>query len=33
VAYWAHVGGFVDGLVLAWLYKQFLARPESPQRA
>ncbi len=24
VAYWAHIGGFVGGLVLAWLYKQFV---------
>jgi membrane associated rhomboid family serine protease len=27
VAYWAHLGGFLAGLVLAWLYKAFLARP------
>lgn len=26
VAYWAHIGGFGAGLVLAWLYKQFLEK-------
>lgn len=26
VAYWAHIGGFVGGLGLAWLYQRFLAR-------
>lgn len=26
VAYWAHIGGFVAGLVLVWLYKQIWPR-------
>lgn len=25
VAYWAHIGGFIGGLILVWLYKIFLA--------
>jgi membrane associated rhomboid family serine protease len=27
VAYWAHIGGFVAGLLLAFLYKRFLTQP------
>ncbi len=28
VAYWAHIGGFVAGLVMAWLFKHVLDRPK-----
>ncbi len=30
VAYWAHVGGFISGLLLVWL---FAGRPRRPERA
>lgn len=33
VAYWAHIGGFVAGLGLAWLYKRVLDRPQWPEEA
>jgi membrane associated rhomboid family serine protease len=29
VAFWAHVGGFVAGLVLVWLFRPFGGRPRS----
>lgn len=28
VAYWAHIGGFAAGLVMAWLFKHILGRPK-----
>jgi membrane associated rhomboid family serine protease len=32
VAYWAHIGGFVAGLVLAFLLKPFINRSSAPAR-
>jgi membrane associated rhomboid family serine protease len=32
VAYWAHIGGFVAGLVLAFLLKPFINRASAPAR-
>lgn len=32
VAYWAHIGGFLGGMVLALLSKAILVRPRSPRR-
>jgi len=31
VAYWAHIGGFVSGLVFGWLFKRILERPKPIQ--
>lgn len=33
VAYWAHIGGFVAGVVLAFLYTILLVPPQQPRQA
>jgi membrane associated rhomboid family serine protease len=33
VAYWAHIGGFVAGVVLAFLMRGFVGRPALPGSA